>query len=100
MPDNARRGIAGIDRNDDFDWLWFGSMKGAGYYKQAINQNNRQLSGALDEIPLEGEVTRNHFERYLSLFRGAFERWGIATATRLLAIKRPGYFVCLDSKNR
>ena len=75
-------------------------MKGAGFFKQAINENNPQVSAALDEIPLLGEVTQDHFDRYLNIFRNAFEKSGTATATRLLAMKRPDYFVCLDSKNR
>lgn len=100
MSDEDRKGIAGFGRTEELDWLWFGSMKGAGYYKQAINSNNPQVSEALAEIPLTGEVTQEHFDCYLKLFRGAFEQSGIATATRLLAMKRPDYFVCLDSKNR
>jgi len=100
ISDEERKGIAGFGRTEEFDWLWFGSMKGAGYFKQAINDNNPQVSAALAEIPLKGEVVQEHFDRYLARFRNAFERSGIATATRLLAMKRPDYFVCLDSKNR
>ena len=97
---DSRKGIAGFGEVDGIDWLWFGSMKGAGYYKQAILQNSQQISDALNEIPLTGEVTEQHYERYLAMFRTAFENGGIATATRLLAMKRPDYFICLDSKNR
>jgi HKD family nuclease len=97
---DSRRGIAGFGEVEGIDWLWFGSMKGAGYYKQAINQNSQQVSEALDKIPLTGEITEQHFNQYLELFRTAFEKSGIATATRLLAMKRPDYFICLDSKNR
>ena len=100
MSDEERRGIAGFGRTEQLDWLWFGSMKGAGFFKQAINENNPQISAALDEIPLAGDLTQDHFDRYLNLFRNAFENSGTATATRLLAMKRPDYFVCLDSKNR
>ncbi len=100
LSDEARKGIAGFGRTEELDWLWFGSMKGAGYFKQAINGNNPKVSAALAEIPLNGEVTQEHYDRYLTLFRDAFDRSGIATATRLLAMKRPDYFVCLDSKNR
>jgi HKD family nuclease len=100
MSDEDRRGIAGFGKTEQLDWLWFGSMKGAGFFKQAINENNPQISSALDEIPLTGEVTQDHFDRYLKFFRNAFENSGTATATRLLAMKRPDYFVCLDSKNR
>lgn len=97
---DSRRGIAGFGEVEGIDWLWFGSMKGAGYYKQAINQNSQQVSEALDKIPLTGEITEQHFNQYLELFRTAFKKAGIATATRLLAMKRPDYFICLDSKNR
>jgi HKD family nuclease len=100
MSDEERKSIAGFGRSKQLDWLWFGSMRAAGLFKQAINENNHQVSEALDEIPLSGEVTQEHFDRYLYLFRNAFENSGIATATRLLAMKRPDYFVCLDSKNR
>ena len=50
--------------------------------------------------PLVGEVTEEHFDRFRALFRDAFQGSDLATATRLLAMKRPDYFVCLDSKNR
>ncbi|MGO8753380.1 MAG: hypothetical protein ACLQNE_46180 [Thermoguttaceae bacterium] len=85
---------------ESLDWLWFGSMKGAGFFKEAVNGNSPAISAALDEIPLAGEVTQEHFDHYLKQFRNAFQKSGIATATRLLAMKRPDYFVCLDSKNR
>ena len=100
MDDDARRGIAGIYETKEIDWLWFGSMKGHGFFKQAINNNVPQISVALDEIPLTGEVTEDHFDQYLIKIKIAFENVGVGTATRLLAMKRPDYFVCLDSKNR
>jgi HKD family nuclease len=100
MSDKDRKRIAGFMEGESLEWVWFGSMKGAGYFKQAINENYPQVSASLDEIPLYGEVTQDQFKRFLALFRNAFEKSGIATATRLLAMKRPDYFVCLDSKNR
>lgn len=79
------------------DWRLFGSMKGAGTFKHAIN-NKIKIGKALDAIPLEGTVTKQMFENYCK----AFEGWNnpIACATRLLAIKRPDLFVCINSKNR
>ncbi|TWU08893.1 hypothetical protein CA54_41320 [Symmachiella macrocystis] len=100
MNDDSRRGIAGIYETEQIDWLWFGSMKGHGYFKQAINNNVPQISEALDEIPLTGKVTEEHFDQYLTKIGHAFDNVGVGTATRLLAMKRPDCFVCLDSKNR
>jgi len=100
MDNDARRGIAGIFQTKELPWLWFGSMKGHFFFPKAINSNSRAVSDALDEIPVTGEVTRTHFDQYISLIRRAYDKSGTATATRLLAFKRPDYFVCLDSKNR
>lgn len=97
-----RQTIAGLPTKFNKCWGWFGSMKGAGYYHQAVNNNNPHISAALDEIPLKGAVTRDHYEAYCAQFIKAFPkgRHGIGVASRLLALKRPDYFVCVDSKNK
>jgi len=94
-----RKTIAGLPTDFNEHWGWFGSMSGAGYYHQAVNENNAHLSNALDEIPLNGSVSREHYETYLAEFVKAFPngRHGIGIASRLLALKRPDYFVCFDS---
>jgi len=97
-----RKTIAGLPTNFNEHWAWFGSMRGAGYYHQAVNNNHVNLSKALDEIPLKGPVSREHYEAYLGEFVKSLPngRHGIAIASRLLALKRPDYFVCFDSKNK
>jgi len=97
-----RKTIAGLPTEFNKHWGWFGSMKGAGYYHQAVNDNNLHISAALDEIPLNGPVSREHYEAYLGEFVQAFPngRHGVGIASRLLALKRPDYFVCFDSKNK
>lgn len=97
-----RKTIAGLPTDFNEHWAWFGSMSGAGYYHQAVNDNNPHISNALDEIPLNGSVSREHYEAYLAEFVRAFPngRHGIGIASRLLALKRPDYFVCFDSKNK
>lgn len=79
------------------DWRMFGSMKGAGTFKHAINENIK-IGKALDKIPLKGAVTKEQFEKYCEVFKD----WKnpIACATRLLAIKRPDLFLCVNSKNK
>ena len=97
-----RKTIAGLPNDFNDHWGWFGSMKGAGYFHQAVNENNFHLSAALDLVPLDGAIGREHYDSYVNEFIKAFPdgRHGVGVASRLLALKRPDYFVCLDSKNK
>lgn len=101
-----RKEVAGIANpnpsQSDIDWKWFGSMSGAGKFQQQINNNNPFISKALDSIPLRGKVYKQDYESYVSQFKKAFPDGGagIAIASRLLAMKRPDCFICLDSKNK
>jgi HKD family nuclease len=102
MKKELRKTIAGLPNDRDERWAWFGSMKGAGSYFKAVNENNKSISKALDKIPLHGTVSRSQYESYVSEFIKGFPngRHGIATVSRLLTMKRPDQFVCLDSKNQ
>lgn len=102
MPVIVRKAIAGTYNglNDNNDWLFFGSMKGAGRFKQRIGDNDNNISLALDQIPLSGQITRLHFDEYMRYFLKQSDIQPIATATRLLALKRPDIFLCFDNKNR
>lgn len=99
-----RQTIAGLPNKyirDDL-WWWFGSMRGAGCFYHAVNENDPHLSIALGSIPNAGEVSYPQYQNYLSEFAGAFPkgRHGVAVASRLLAMKRPDQFVCLNSRNQ
>ena len=105
LADDERKFIAGIPNNlpvdKDADWGYFGSMKGAGIYKNRIIENDINISNALDEIPLSGQITKLHYLRFLDKYRKTFNKGNyLGTASRLLAMKRPDVFVCLDSKNK
>jgi len=76
MPLGNRKTIAGLPTDFHEHWGWFGSMKGAGYYHQAINSNNTHISLALDEIPLTGFVSREQYNRFISEFVEAFPKGG------------------------
>jgi hypothetical protein len=102
MDVGVRLMIAGMP-NDKYDGSeWFGSMKGAGKFWTALNNHVAELSAALDCVPLGGDVTRDDYNDYISGYHRAFPkgRSGIATATRLLAMKRPDQFVCFDDRNK
>jgi HKD family nuclease len=87
---------------DGINYHWFGSMWGARQFKTVIKDHHENVSLALDTIPATGEVTKQDYLEFVSRFRKAFPNGGdgVGTATRLLAMKRPDVFVCLDSKNR
>ncbi|UUY07731.1 phospholipase D family protein [Pseudomonas sp. J452] len=101
MDEQVRRGIAGIHNTAIENSAWFGSMIGAGKFKNVIISNHPAISSALDEIPLTGTVTKSQYDAYISEFITAFPdgRDGIGTATRLLSMKRPDQFLCVDSAN-
>ena len=105
-----RKAVAGIigeyqktDEQLNRDWGWFGSMKGMGDFANRIDQNDEFLARAIDSIPQKGEVTQAHYDRFSDLFIQAFansERvGGVATASRLLAMKRPDTFLCVCKPN-
>jgi hypothetical protein len=105
-----RKAVAGtlgsneIAQFDGLDWGYFGSMRGAGTFRNRINNNSRYLSDALDHIPLAGPVVQrdyDHFRRtFLRAFKGQARSARVPPASRLLAMKRPDYFVCFDRPNR
>jgi len=102
MDFDVRCGIAGLPSEAIAHWGWFGSMKGAGTFWHLINEETPAFSLALDCIPLNGAVTKEHFDDFIRNYLKAFPegRDGVGTATRLLAMKRPDTFVCVDAANK
>jgi hypothetical protein len=97
-----RKFIAGLPNrlnDEEVDAGWFGSMKGAGRFGARICQNDPNISRALGAVPLSGEVTRSQYDAFLQHFSKSLQGTWVAPASRLLAMKRPDTFVCLDSKN-
>lgn len=88
----------------DVDWGLFGSMGRAVNFTSLIGKRNKALAKAIDVIPRQGFVSKADFEEFRILFSNAFNgskgKNGIASATRLLAMKRPDCFVCVDGKNK
>jgi hypothetical protein len=96
----GRQKIAGLFKSANPNFLLFGSMRAVGLFKRAVKDNNEGISLALDEIPLGGDISRDHYQRFTDRFLSAFERSGMALASRLLAMKRPDTFVCVNNQNR
>jgi len=74
---------------------WFGSMIGAGEFKKRLNNSPANVDAALNHCP----IARSRQFKAFSI-RYELERAGVATASRLLAMKRPDLFICIDSKSR
>lgn len=109
MSEQERKAIAGTygskeNKLDSLDWGWFGTMTGLGSFTTLVNNNPNLLSQALDKIPLDGDITKEHYNNYIREFVIAFKdqvrTGGVATASRLLAMKRPDVFVCVNDANR
>jgi hypothetical protein len=103
-----RRSIAGVvvsgEGVGDLVWGCFGGMKGNGDFVSRINNNNLDLSAAINVIPRDGEISKTQYETFCDYFKRAFadatHKGGVPTATRLLAMKRPDNFICICSPNR
>jgi HKD family nuclease len=109
MERGERRAIAGTyggkeETIDHLSWGWFGWMFGQGDFKNLVNESPGGLSAALDKIPLEGNVQEHDYNAFVKLFMKAFQekshKGGIATASRLLAMKRPDIFVGVNDANK
>lgn len=105
------KGIAGVlGKNEaeteglaNLEWGWFGSMGGAGTFAELIGLEDGALAASLDAIPRRGDVTETQFNDYIAAFTAAFSKSSrvarLAPATRLLAMKRPDVFVCVNGGN-
>ena len=101
--ENERRKIAGYENHKDGEpeFLWFGSMKGAGWFKKFVKRNDVNFSAALDHIPSSGIVTQLDYQKFINKFLIPFRNDGdgLPMATRLLAMKRPDIFFCINGPN-
>lgn len=109
MSPHERKAIAGTygskePRLDGLEWPWFGTMFGQGDFKNLVINSPKQLSEALDHIPAESDISEEQFDAFAVSFDRAFQgkshRGGAPTATRLLAMKRPDFFVGVTDANR
>lgn len=119
MPPKYRRALCGattdkqrstLETAMQVDWRWFGNMRGAAMFLKAVVDDAPGISGALDKIPPSGKVAESDYEKFVSAFCTAMGNWKsstgvnraatIVSASRLLAMKRPDVFICIDGPNR
>lgn len=109
MSQYERKAIAGTygakePQLDNLEWPWFGTMFGQGDFKNLVNESPGLLSAALDHIPADGEVSEEQFNAFAHDFSLAFQgkahEGGVATASRLLVMKRPDFFIGVNNANR
>ncbi len=97
MPEEERKAFCGTQRVSQKygDSGWLGSMTGAGYFKQMVINKPSILDEYLDLIPLEGSVSEDSLNEYLSGML-SIEHVGRAIALRLLSAKRPDLFFSIN----
>ncbi len=80
-------------------------VKGSGIFKNFIKNNNESISKALKCIPETGPVSKEDYDNYIRFYLEPYNKFcdgkqhGIPIATRLLSMKRPDVFVCLNTPN-
>jgi hypothetical protein len=104
IPEENRLQIAGINKWDEgINWHYFGYMGNARVFANGIKIDERieSLSNALECIPLNGTISRENYFDFINTFTDKNRGWGygVATVSRILAIKRPDVFFCLTKAN-
>lgn len=94
IPTAKRKHVAGFGQSTGF----FGTMRPAGNFKSLVNEDPGALS-ELDRLPRKGDVD---FDLAVSVAEALLkvDGVGLGVATRLLSMKRPDYFMPINSANR
>lgn len=80
---------------------YFGRMTGAGRFNHYMRAEPERLDRALDHVPLKPVlVTEAHFRAFVAAITKTKGLGRPGVGSRLLAMKRPDVFLCLDSANR
>lgn len=100
---DERKLIAGMKNTLPYNSGWFGSLEGAGFMKNVINEHADLITKALEVIPKNGKILKKQFVQYIELFDeacfGQEKNPQIACYTRFLAVIRPDFFVPINKKN-
>ena len=101
MDIDTRKTIAGIKNPMNSKAVLFGHMGVNREWKTHVAENYMGLARALECIPTYGEVTDAHFFSYIDAFKQETGYLNaVALASRLITMKRPDVFCCVDTKNK
>ncbi|MDE5742984.1 MAG: hypothetical protein K2H62_01385, partial [Bacteroidales bacterium] len=83
------------------EWDTFGHMVMGETYRKVVEEKDRRLVQAIDGIPFYNQkVSKKDYELYIKRFRDVTGMKNpLFSATRLLAMKRPDVFVCVNGGN-
>lgn len=96
----------------NFDIEWFASTKGAKVFHVLLAQSPEKFDMALAHIPLTGDVTFEHYQKFVNDYQKIFQecpseeeaaeklainKAPLTAATRLLAMRRPDQFIALNN---
>lgn len=98
MNETERKSVAGFVSHNDI-YAFFGTTKRNYRFGKLIEANDKNLAKIIDSIPSEGDMTFAEYKKFINYF---LDKWDapLATATRLLAMKRPDAFLCVNGKNK
>lgn len=93
-----KKKISGYRLKGAEDWRFFGTVSKGEILSEMIE---KRIGKAIDCIHLDGEVSKDQYNRYIQLFCDS-GKWNnpIGSATRLLAMKRPDIFLCVNGENK
>lgn len=105
MSREERSNVAGTNTHSKFGY--FGTTHSVGSFTHAVLTSPALIDRALDRIPLgyKQQVTRAEFDRFFAEFERFAKslpkpRPAVGCASRLLAMKRPDTFLCVNGENR
>lgn len=102
--EDEQKAVAGIVANigDGIEnWQFFGSTSANGHFKTKLKDKKivKRLSDAIDLIPLEGNVNKDIYDKYVKTMKNVLGMNDPVTiCTRFLALKRPDLFVCMAGR--
>lgn len=105
MKREERSNVAATNTHSKFGY--FGTTHSLGSFTHAILETPALIDRALDRIPFDNRqrVTRAEFDGFFAEFQRfarslSRPRPAVGCASRLLAMKRPDTFVCINGENR